>query len=234
MKYSKIVSANFLYRMNRFTGVVSLNGENEIVHIKNTGRCRELLLPGSAVYLSVPENPSRKTKYDLVAVEKKISGNRTILINMDSQVPNHAVAEWLSGWDLFSSRAEIRREVFYKKSRFDFFIDDGDQKYFLEVKGVTLEQDGIAMFPDAPTERGVRHLRELESAVRDGFSAIVLFLIQMKGIREFRPNDITHPAFGEALRNAGKNGVKIMAFDSVITPDSITLCSPVPVNLASL
>lgn len=231
MKYKQIINGIFLERPNRFIAHVEVDGVSETVHVKNTGRCKELLLPGSTVYLSVADNPSRKTKYDLIAVEKQRDDASPLLINMDSQIPNAAAEEWLRKDTLFSSDAVIRREVTYGNSRFDFFVTDGDRKAFLEVKGVTLEEKGIAMFPDAPTDRGVKHLRELMQCRKDGYEAYVLFVIQMKEMTALRPNDTTHPAFGNALREADQAGVKILAMDCVVTPDSIVLDEAVPVQL---
>lgn len=231
MKYKQIISGIFLERPNRFIAHVEIDGVPEIVHVKNTGRCKELLLSGSTVYLSVADNPSRKTKYDLIAVEKQRDGAPPLLINMDSQIPNAAAEEWLRTGTLFSPHAMIRREVTYGNSRFDFFVTDGERKAFLEVKGVTLEEKGIAMFPDAPTERGVKHLRELIQCRQDGYEAYVLFVIQMKEMTAFRPNDMTHSAFGDALREADRAGVKILAMDCAVTPDSIVLDEAVPVQL---
>lgn len=231
MKYKQIISGIFLERPNRFIAHVEIDGVPEIVHVKNTGRCKELLLPGRTVYLSVADNPSRKTKYDLIAVEKQRDGAPPLLINMDSQIPNAAAEEWLKKGTLFSSHAVIRREVTYGNSRFDFFVTDGERKAFLEVKGVTLEEKGIAMFPDAPTERGVKHLHELIQCRQDGYEAYVLFVIQMKEMMVLRPNDATHPAFGDALREADRAGVKILAMDCAVTPDRIVLDEAVPVQL---
>lgn len=231
MKYSKVVEGQFLSRPNRFIAKVLINGAEETVHVKNTGRCKELLVSGAKVYLYEASNPQRKTKYDLVAVEK-ITDRGTLLINMDSQVPNDVAEEWLRDCNLFSENAEIRREFTYNKSRFDFYIEDGLRKAFLEVKGVTLENDGVASFPDAPTERGVKHINELIEAVKEGYEAYILFVIQMKEIHLFKPNDLTHKAFGDALRNAHSNGVKIIAVDSIIEPDSIKIDDFVPVSLS--
>ncbi len=220
MVYGKVIPGIFLSRPNRFIAHVLVNGKEEIVHVKNTGRCKELLLPGVTVYLyCVPEDSNRKTRYDLVAVRK---GDR--LINMDSQAPNAVAEEWLRKT---LPGADIRREVTYGSSRFDFRIIEGERTIFLEVKGVTLEHNDIAMFPDAPTERGLKHLRELISCKEQGYEAAVLFVIKMKGIRAFRPNDHTHPAFGDALREAHAAGVKIIAMDCIVTPDSLTIDSPV-------
>lgn len=231
MRYEKVVPAEFLNRPNRFIANVIVNGREETVHVKNTGRCKELLIPGCRVWLSESSNPERKTKYDLIAVEKLRPGNSALFVNMDSQLPNAAAEEWLRKGNLFPSSAEIRREVTYGKSRFDFQITYGKRKCFLEVKGVTLERDGIALFPDAPTERGVKHLMELISARESGFDAAVLFVIQMKEIRAFRPNDMTHKAFGDALRLAKEKGVQLLAYDCVATPDSMCIDAPVKINL---
>lgn len=223
MKYKHIVDAIFVERPNRFIANVDINGERETVHVKNTGRCKELLVPGSKVYLAVADNPERKTKYDLIAVEKQRENKATLLINMDSQIVNDVAGEWLAKGLLFSKEAVIRREVTYGKSRFDFYIEDGERKIFLEVKGVTLEHDGIASFPDAPTERGIKHIRELVQCIEEGYEAYILFVIQMKEISLFHPNDVTHKAFGDALREAKQNGVNVLAYDCKVTSDSIEL-----------
>lgn len=172
------------------------------------------------MYLSVSDNEKRKTKFDLIAVDK-ITHNGIIKINMDSQVPNDVAREWLQKGCLFSGNAVIRREVFYKKSRFDFYIEDEGRRIFLEVKGVTLENDGAAAFPDAPTQRGIKHINELIDCINDGYEAFILFVIQMKGIKYFTPNYKTHPEFGEALKLAQNKGVKILAYDCIVTDDSI-------------
>ena len=227
MKYKNIVEGKFIERPNRFIAKVEIDGVTETVHVKNTGRCRELLVKGSTVYLDKSNNPERKTGYDLIAVLK--NGNN--IINMDSQIPNAVTEEWLNKGNLFSKDAVIRREVTHNKSRFDFYIEDGDRKIFLEVKGCTLETDDIARFPDAPTERGVKHINELIECKNLGFEAYILFVIQMKGIKHFEPNDITHKAFGDALRRAEKSGVKILAYDCIVTPDSIEIDKEVKVLL---
>lgn len=250
MKYRKVIPAIFNSRPNRFIAEVRIGSAAapmETVHVKNTGRCKELLVPGCRVYLAESDNKARKTKYDLVAVEKNAawlagpgepsgsteSGSGTLLINMDSQAPNDAAEEWLNagGDGLFSESAFVRREVTFGSSRFDFYIEDGERKAFLEVKGCTLEEGGIARFPDAPTERGVKHVEELEKALAAGYEAYLLIVIQMKHIKEFRPNDETHKAFGDALRHAAKTGVKILAYDCLVTPDSMVIDAPVPVRL---
>lgn len=226
MKYKKVVEGRFISRPNRFIAYVEIDGKAETVHVKNTGRCKELLTDNATVYLSVSDNPQRKTKYDLIAVKKG-----ELLINMDSQIPNDVCEKWLKKGFLFSENVIIKREYTYKKSRFDFYIEDGERKIFLEVKGCTLENNGIASFPDAPTERGIKHIKELISALDDGYEAYIFFVIQMKGIKEFRPNDITHKAFGDALREAKSKGVKILAYDSLVTPDSIEIDREICVNL---
>lgn len=231
MKYKQIVSGIFIERPNRFIAYANINGVKETVHVKNTGRCRELLIPGSQIYLSVAENPDRKTKYDLISVEKQRNNGSTLLINMDSHIPNAVVEEWLKKGKLFSENAKIRREVKYGNSRFDFFAADGKHKAFLEVKGVTLEENGVAMFPDAPTERGIKHVRELMQCLNDGYEAYILFVIQMKGMKAFRPNDKTHAEFGEVLRKANEAGVNILAMDCIVTADSIEMDKAVPVIL---
>ncbi len=226
MKYKNIVKGVFIERPNRFIAKVEINGNLETVHVKNTGRCKELLTPEATVYLERSDNPLRKTQYDLISVEK---GN--LLINMDSQIPNDVADEWLKKGLLFSKGAVIRREVTHNKSRFDFYIEDENRKIFLEVKGCTLEENGIARFPDAPTERGVKHINELIECLDEGYEAYILFVIQMKGVEYFEPNDKTHKSFGDALRKAQDKGVKILAFDSIVTPDSIMLDKEVKVKL---
>ena len=230
MTYSQVIPARFIRRINRFLAAVLVDGREEIVHVKNTGRCRELLVQDGVVWLAKSDNPARKTVYDLVAVEKQRENGTSLLINMDSQAPNAAVARWLAG-GLFSSKAVVRREVTHGDSRFDFYVEDGHRRVFVEVKGVTLEQDGVAAFPDAPTERGLKHLHGLISCLDEGFEAIVLFVIQMKSVHLMRPNDKTHKAFGDALRQAAKAGVQVLAVDCVVTPMSMTIDSPVSIQL---
>ena len=230
MKYKKIVEGRFLNRPNRFIAKVLVGGVEETVHVKNTGRCKELLVEGAFVYLYESDNPNRKTKYDLIAVEK-VTPNGTMLINMDSQVPNDVVAEWLKKGELFSQTATIKREVTYNKSRFDFYVEDGDCKAFIEVKGVTLENGGVASFPDAPTQRGVKHINELISAVENGYKAYVVFVIQMKGVHKFTPNDVTHKEFGDTLRKAQQSGVEIIAVDCIVKNDEIYIDEPVAVHV---
>lgn len=231
MKYGKVVQGEFISRENRFIATVNIDDKKETVHVKNTGRCKELLLPGCRVYLEVSSNPARKTKYDLIAVEKERDGPSPLLINMDSQAPNAVAEEWLKKGTLFSSSAVIRREVTFGASRFDFYIEDGERRAFLEVKGVTLEENGVALFPDAPTERGIKHIRELTECVKQGYEAYLLFVVQLKDVYVVRPNDKTHRAFGDALREAEKNGVKVIAYDCVVTKDSLVIDESVLVEV---
>ncbi|MBQ8184513.1 MAG: DNA/RNA nuclease SfsA [Lachnospiraceae bacterium] len=225
MRYENMEPAVFLERPNRFIAWVETAGGREICHVKNTGRCRELLLPGAALYVQRNNNPQRKTPLDLIGVVK---GNT--LINMDSQAPNKAVQEWLerqcAGRDV-----RIRPEYRYGNSRVDFYVEAGERKILVEVKGVTLEEEGVARFPDAPTERGVKHIRELAASLQEGYEAVILFVIQMKGIRHMEPNDKTHAAFGEALREAARAGVQVLAYDCLVEPDSMVLDQQIPVKL---
>ena len=226
MKYKEVVRGQFLQRPNRFIAYVELAGKMEKVHVKNTGRCRELLLPGAVVYLEKSGNPGRSTAYDLIAVEK---GDR--LINMDSQAPNQAVGEWLKNGGFFPGLKLVRPETVYGHSRFDFYVETERERIFIEVKGVTLEDSGVVRFPDAPSERAVKHVEELVEAKRDGYRVFVLFVIQMKGVKYFTPNRDTHPEFAEALCKAAEAGVEILAYDCRVTGDSLNLNRPVPVVL---
>lgn len=222
MRYKNIHTGIFLSRPNRFIAMVDINGTVEKCHVKNTGRCRELLIPNTLVYLEKSENPNRKTSYDLIGINKG-----EVYINMDSQAPNGAAKEWLAaqGWEL------IRPECKYGGSRLDFYMEKQGVRAFMEVKGVTLEEKGIARFPDAPTQRGIKHMEELIRARGEGYEAYILFVIQMKGIRYFEPNDTTHPAFGDMLRKAEKQGVRVLAYDCLTEPGCITLDKPVEVRL---
>ena len=231
MEYRNIIEGIFLRRPNRFIAHVEIDGREEVVHVKNTGRCKELLVPGCRVYLAPAKNPERKTKYDLVSVEKVREDGSLVTINMDSQIVNDVAGEWLPVSGLFSPRAIIRREVTYGKSRFDFYVEDGERKAFLEVKGCTLEQGGVAMFPDAPTIRGVKHIDELISCIENGFDAYILFVIAMKGVTCFCPNDQTHKAFGDALRRAQAAGVKILAMDCSVDAKTVTVHAPMEICL---
>ena len=225
MQYNTMVPGIFLSRPNRFIAHVEIGGKEEICHVKNTGRCRELLVPGTQVWCQEFDSPTRKTKYDLIAVQK---GARRI--NMDSQAPNAAAKKWLSGGGL-GQITKLRSEVFHGDSRFDFSFEKEGKTCFLEVKGCTLEQDGICAFPDAPTTRGVKHLNGLAQAAKDGYGAYVLFVIQMEDVQYMHPNDATDPAFGAALRQAAEAGVQILAMDCHIEPDSMTIRNPVAVKL---
>jgi len=225
MQYGTVVSGVFLARPNRFIAHIEIGGKEEICHVKNTGRCRELLPAGAKVWCLDAQSPNRKTRYDLIAVQK---GDR--LINMDSQAPNTAVKQWLAEGGL-GKIENLRPETTFGDSRFDFHFTRQGIPCYLEVKGVTLEQDGICAFPDAPTERGARHLRELIRAVEQGCEGYVLFVIQMEDVLYLHPNDATDPAFGAALREAAQAGVKILAMDCRVTPDSMVLNQPVEVRL---
>lgn len=226
MRYYHIEKAVFLERPNRFIAVVDRNGQREICHVKNTGRCRELLVPGARVYLEKSDNPARKTKYDLVCVKKGDT-----IVNMDSQIPNAAVREWIENGGLFREVTLVKPEAKYGSSRFDLYLEADGKKVFMEVKGVTLEEDGIARFPDAPTIRGIKHIQELVKCMEEGYEAYIFFVIQMKGVTAFEPNDRTHREFGETLRHAAKKGVHIMAYDCTVTEDSIAIDSEIEVRL---
>lgn len=226
MKYERIKVGTFIERPNRFIAYVNIAGRKETVHVKNTGRCRELLIPGATVYVQESDNPNRKTKWDLIGVKK---GNR--MINMDSQITNAVVKEWIEKGNLFANPSLIKPETTYGQSRFDLYVEEGERKAFIEVKGVTLEEDGIVRFPDAPTERGVKHVEELCHAVSEGYEAYVIFVIQMDKVSYFTPNERTHKAFGDALRKAKKAGVHILAYDCKVKKDSISLYKEVPVIL---
>ncbi len=230
MEYANVQSGIFISRPNRFIARVLLDGKEETVHVKNTGRCAELLRPGAQVYLAPSANPARKTRFDLIAVRKERPGLPSLLINMDSQAPNEAAAEWLPVSGLFPSNAVFRREAFCGSSRFDFRIDCGEKTTWLEVKGVTLEEDGTVRFPDAPTERGVRHVRELSELAKRGEDAVLLFVIQMSGVRTFMPNDDTLAAFGDALREAAAAGVRILARECRVTESTMTITDSVPIR----
>ena len=225
MHYSNMVPGIFITRPNRFIAHVEIGGQLEICHVKNTGRCRELLIPGAQVWCQRSDNPNRKTKYDLITVKK---GER--LINMDSQAPNIAAGEWLRSGGL-GDISDLKAEYTHGDSRFDFsFLLEG-RRCFLEVKGVTLEHDGVCAFPDAPTERGVKHLKGLTQAAKEDYGAFVLFVIQMPDVKYLRPHDERDPAFGAALREAAENGVTIMAMDCGVTEDIMQLRLPVLVRL---
>lgn len=225
MRYTNMTPGRFLSRPNRFIAHVEINGQEEICHVKNTGRCKELLVPGSLVWCQESGNPNRKTKYDLIAVQK---GRR--LINMDSQAPNAAVKEWLAGGGL-GEITNLRPEFTHGDSRFDFAFQKDGRQCYLEVKGVTLETDGVCAFPDAPTQRGEKHIRGLIRAASEGCGAYILFAIQMSDVVYIHPNDATDPAFGKALREAAESGVEILAMDCEVTPETMVIRNPVEVRL---
>ena len=225
MRYGKMVPGKFIKRPNRFIAHIEIDGKEEICHVKNTGRCRELLQPGVTVWCLDAENPNRKTRYDLIAVQK---GER--LINMDSQSPNAAAREWLLSGGL-GEIEELKAEQVKGNSRFDFSFRKNGRECFLEVKGVTLENDGVCAFPDAPTLRGTKHVRELTELAKEGYGAYVLFVIQMADVKFLHPNDATDPAFAEALRQAAAAGVQILAMDCAVTEDTMTIRLPVLVRL---
>ena len=225
MKYEKIVRGAFLSRPNRFIANCLVEGKEVVCHVKNTGRCRELLIPGATVLLSDERgNEKRKTPFDLVSVYKG-----DVLVNMDSQAPNKIAEELMAR---LYPKAVIRREVKYGNSRIDLMIENGEERILVEVKGVTLEENGVARFPDAPTQRGIKHLRELEGAVAEGYGAAVLFIIQMKGVKHFEPNERMHPQFADALRSAKNKGVQILAYDCIVEEGTVTADAPVTVAVA--
>ena len=226
MRYKNTVRGIFKDRPNRFIAHVEIDGEIETVHVKNTGRCRELLVPGVEVILEKSDDPSRKTKYDLICVNKE--GR---LINMDSQAPNKAAEEWVAAGKFFTEKVTVQREKNYGNSRFDLYVESSARRAFIEVKGVTLEEKNIVRFPDAPTIRGVKHLEELIKAASDGYEAYLLLVIQMKDVKYFAPNWGTHPEFGDTLRRAAKAGVHILAYDCAVKEDTMEICDPVPVDL---
>lgn len=231
MEYKKIVEGTFLKRPNRFIAQVIINGKEETVHVKNTGRCKELLLPGAKVILEdCSNNPNRKTKYSLIAVWKE-----TILINMDSQVPNKVVFDAINENKVngLKNLTHLKREVTFGNSRFDMCFESQNEKGFIEVKGVTLENEGTSMFPDAPTERGTKHVLEMIEAVKEGYRGIIFFLIQMKGPNILKLNWKMDQSFSKAVKLASENGVEIMAFDSMVKNNGIYLDKPVKIDLIS-
>lgn len=223
MKYNNIYKGEFISRPNRFIAHCICDNKEVICHVKNTGRCKELLVKNATVFLTKSDNKNRKTEFDLIAVEK--AGK---LINIDSQAPNIAVNEYLHS---IYPNALIRSEVKFGNSRFDFYIENGEDKIFLEVKGVTLENNGFAKFPDAPTERGIKHINELIDAMQNGYKSQILFVIQFDDVKSFSPNDVTHRAFGDALRNAYNKGVSIQAVNCNVSPDTMTIKKNIPIIL---
>ena len=231
MKYNRVVPGVFLKRPNRFIAHVCINGKEEVCHVKNTGRCKELLVPGCTVYCAVSDNPNRKTKFDLIAVEKKVESS-TLLINMDSQAPNAAVKEWLvSGASPFGQIDLLKPECRHGNSRFDFYLECNKRKIFIEVKGVTLEDDGVVLFPDAPTERGVKHVHELIQCHAEGYETYILFVVQMERARYFTPNRKTHPEFADALCEAKQADVELLAYMCTVCPDEMKMDKPLEIKL---
>ena len=226
MQYGSVIPGRFLARPNRFIAHVETASGIEVVHVKNTGRCKELLVPGTTVYLEKGTNPNRKTAYDLIAVEKG-----DLLINMDSQAPNKVFAEWAASGEWIPGVQSVQPEYRYGESRLDFGITTERGLHLVEVKGVTLEEQGAARFPDAPTERGIKHIRELQKAVEAGLDASLCFVVQFQNVHSVAPNDLTHPAFGQALREAAQRGVNVCAYSCLVTPDSLQIYQPVPVIL---
>jgi sugar fermentation stimulation protein A len=228
MTYQTVIEGLFIERPNRFIAKILIEGKEEICHVKNTGRCKELLVPGAVVFLEDHRQniKTRKTKFSLIGVQK---GDK--LINIDSQAPNKVVGEWLRTEALFSHIQTIKPEYSYKASRFDFFVQTEDKKYLIEVKGVTLEDEGTALFPDAPTMRGLKHIEELCNAQREGYETYLIFVIQMKGVQYFTPNAQMQQAFFDALKEAQKQGVLLLAYDCYIEKDSMVLADPVKIRL---
>lgn len=218
MKYNDIIEGKFISRPNRFIAYIEIEGKVEMCHVKNTGRCKELLIPSATVFVQKSDNSKRKTKFSLIGV---IKGNR--MINMDSQVTNKVVHEWILKGNLFDELTLIKPEAKYKNSRFDFYVETKNKKAYIEVKGATLEEDGVVRFPDAPTERGVKHINELCDCIKDGYDAYIIFVIQMKNVLYFTPNIKMHKEFGEALTKADKEGVNIIAVDCEVEKDSIDI-----------
>ena len=226
MIYENILPAIFVDRPNRFIAHVELNGRLEVCHVKNTGRCRELLIPGCRVYVQHQPSPTRKTAYDLIAVEK---GER--LLNMDANAPNRVFNEYVRAGRFLREWSVIRPETTHGDSRFDFYLESPGHRLFAEVKGVTLEDDGVMRFPDAPTERGVKHLEGLARCVQEGYEAWAVFVIQTENVRWMEPNRRTHPAFADALRQAAQAGVHLLALDCHTEPDRLEICRPVEIRL---
>lgn len=226
MRYDNILPGKFISRPNRFIANIEINGKVEVCHVKNTGRCKELLTPNAEVFVQKSNNPNRKTKFSLISV---IKGNR--LINMDSQVPNKVVHEWLLSGGLFDDITLIKPETKYNNSRFDFYVETKNKKIFIEVKGATLENEGVVRFPDAPTERGVKHVKELCDCLNEGYEAYVIFVIQMKNVSYFEPNSETHKEFADVLRSAKKIGAHVLAVDCEVNKDTIDIKNFVNVRL---
>ena len=226
MKYKEMVEGVFVRRRNRFIAEVQTDGSVQEVHVRNTGRLRELFIQGVPVLLEPADNPERKTQFSLVCVKKKDQW-----ISVDSTAPNQVVEEMVRENRLFSDVTYIKREKTFGKSRFDLYVEHGGHKHFIEVKGVTLEVDGVAKFPDAPPERGIKHIRELKEAKKQGYLASIIFFFQMKGVHKFMPNMETHPAFGEVLKEAKNAGVDILAVDCIVTRETLAVDAFIPVEL---
>lgn len=225
MKYENVIPAIFLSRPNRFIAEIEIDGKKELCHVKNTGRCRELLTEGARIFVQKSDNPERKTKFDLIVSQKN-----GMLINMDSQAPNKVFHEWMNEGNFFKNIKYIKPECKFGNSRFDFYLETDEKKIFAEIKGVTLEENGIAMFPDAPTERGLKHINELTDAVRLGYESYIFFIIQMEKCRFFVPNRKTHPEFADTLKSAGKSGVKVKALSCFVSPDELRINSFVNIH----
>ena len=226
MTYDNIFTAKFINRPNRFIAHIEIDGKTEVAHVKNTGRCKELLTENATVFVQKSDNPNRKTKYDLISVLK---GEK--LINMDSQIPNKVFGEWAQSSVFFGKINFLKAEKTFENSRFDFYIETDNEKIFVEIKGVTLEQDGVVMFPDAPTERGVKHINELCRCIDNGYKAYIFFIIQMDNVKYFTPNRKTHPQFAEALKAAAEKGVGVYALDCKVSENSIAADKFVEVRL---
>ena len=226
MKYENIIKAKFISRPDRFIAEVEIDGNIETAHVKNTGRCKELLIKGVTVYVQKSDNPLRKTKYDLISVVKN-----GMLINMDSQAPNKVFGEWVREGNFIPNVDIVKSECKYGNSRFDFYIEAGERKIFAEIKGVTLEENGVVMFPDAPTERGVKHIKELCECVKNGYEGYIFFIIQMEQCKYFTPNKATHPEFAEALKIASERGVNIKALNCKVTKDELKTLNEVEIKL---
>lgn len=224
MKYENITKGKFISRPNRFIANIEIDGKTEVCHVKNTGRCKELLIPGAAVFVQEFDKADRKTKFDLISVYKG-----DMLINMDSQAPNKAVGEWIPGY--FRNVTLIKPEAKYKNSRFDFYVEADNRKIFIEVKGVTLEENGVVMFPDAPTERGIKHLEELCECVEDGYESYVVFVVQMEKAKYFMPNRKAHPQFADVLAGAKESGVNVLCVDCTVTKDELCIRNFVEVRI---
>lgn len=226
MIYKDIKKAKFISRPNRFIANIEIDGKTEICHVKNTGRCKELLIKDSDIFVQEHDSVKRKTKYDLISVYK---GDK--IVNIDSQATNKVVHEWIKEGNLFDNVSLIKPESKYKNSRFDFYVEADNRKIYIEVKGVTLEENGIVMFPDAPTERGVKHLKELAECLEEGFDAYVIFIIQMSGVKLFKPNKKTHKEFAEILKEVSNKGVTVLAYECLVSENSMNIYKAVPVRV---